>query len=64
LCTKTCASDADCTTAGASCVSAFSAGFICVKNCQSDQMCRDGYACLSGGTALVCLQAPVVSADF
>ncbi|MBI5532373.1 MAG: hypothetical protein HY898_06645 [Deltaproteobacteria bacterium] len=63
LCTKACTTDSDCAAAGASCVNAFSSGFICVKNCQSDQMCREGYACLSGGSSMVCLKDPLVGAD-
>ena len=62
LCTKQCASNADCEAAGASCVNAFG-GMVCVKNCVSDQMCRTGYACISTGTASVCLQGTTVVTD-
>jgi hypothetical protein len=55
LCTKNCMSDADC--GGGSCqlVSAWG-GLICLKTCVSDQMCREGYSCVSAGTANVCAQ--------
>jgi hypothetical protein len=56
LCTQACMSDADCSAFGASCVAL--AGLVCAKNCQTDQMCREGYACISTGTANVCLVAP------
>jgi hypothetical protein len=62
LCTKQCSSDADCQASGASCVSAFG-GLICVKNCVSDQMCREGYSCGSTGSASVCLKETTILPD-
>jgi hypothetical protein len=56
LCSKSCSSDGDCQGGSCQLVTAWG-GLLCLKTCVSDQMCREGYSCVSTGTANVCAQA-------
>lgn len=60
LCTKLCASDADCS--GGSCLMAWG-GLYCFTTCSSDLMCRSSYSCLSTGMAYVCAPTPATVTD-
>lgn len=50
MCTKSCASDADCL--GGVCVLT---QLICYKACSTDDVCRSSYSCQPSGTASACL---------
>lgn len=53
LCTKDCNSNDDCN--GGVCVVYPAWGFlVCLKPCDSDQVCRPGYSCQTTGTDNIC----------
>ncbi len=63
LCTKPCASDADCQQVGSCQWVPDWGGQICLKRCTSDVSCRPEYSCQVTVSGSVCFEAPVTSGD-
>ena len=52
MCTKTCASTADCSKGSCQLINA---ALLCLPTCFTDQMCREGYVCVPNGDVSVCV---------